>query len=249
MSYTAQKLRVPYRRATFSYSPNSDNGGSDPYGSEGDGFQFEHIGLRGRTIRGMGHSRRSARHAAHRRGQERGRPSTARRLDGRARRLARDPHRESARRGRRGPERPEQHLEMHDNLVPDPSQKPTEIYFSGNRVMQVVSQDVQSQAAIVNGAGDPYNPQVQEALRGLADQGRQTLPGGRQLWRHGDPEFPGHAIVGRLGRARPGHRAGGRLLLLDDRGPPRERSRLAHPGRVSLRHRHHELSPDRRHGR
>jgi len=50
--------------------------------------------------------------------------------------------------------------------VPDPSALPTEIHFASNRVMEVVSHDVDTGEAIVNGAGDPFNPPVQEA-RGI----------------------------------------------------------------------------------
>jgi hypothetical protein len=50
--------------------------------------------------------------------------------------------------------------------LPDPMQLPTEIHLSGNRVMRVVDHDEETGKAIVNPAGDPYNPLVQEA-RGL----------------------------------------------------------------------------------
>ena len=47
--------------------------------------------------------------------------------------------------------------------VPDPSALPVEIHYSSNRVMEVVSKDVATGEAIVNKAGDPFNPPVQEA--------------------------------------------------------------------------------------
>jgi hypothetical protein len=49
------------------------------------------------------------------------------------------------------------------SYLPDPSKMPTEVHIGANRVMQVVTNDVNSGDAIVNGAGDPYNPPVQEA--------------------------------------------------------------------------------------
>lgn len=163
MSYTAQKSRVPYRRATFSYSPNSDNGGSDPYGSEGDGANSSTLAYEGDqseewVIRGVPQDTQPIDVAKNADGL----PQPGDSMDGHDDWLV-------------------SRIEnLHDTgdvdkndqsntwkctiiYVPDPPKKPTEIYFSGNRVMQVVTQDVQSGQAIVNGAGDPYNPQVQEA--------------------------------------------------------------------------------------
>lgn len=46
--------------------------------------------------------------------------------------------------------------------VPDPEKLPVEIHYNSNRVMEVVYSDVDTGDPIVNGAGDLFNPPVQE---------------------------------------------------------------------------------------
>lgn len=163
MTMQANKAHVPYNRGSLRYSPNTDNGGSDPYGSEGGGSTSSTLRYDGEiseewVITGVPAGTQLLDVATG--ATDLPQPGDA--MDGHSDWLV---ARIDNLHDKGDISKTDQLCTWAATIVyqPDPSQKPTEIYFSGNRVMQVVTQDVQSQAAIVNGAGDPYNPQVQEA--------------------------------------------------------------------------------------
>jgi hypothetical protein len=159
----AKKSRHPYNRASFSYTPNVANDGGDPYGSEGGGSNdatLDYLGEQSEEwiINGVDPDMQPIDVALNADNL----PQPGDTMDGHDDWIV----------ARIENLRDTEAIDSKTGLVtwrcaivylPDPSQMPTEIHFSGSRVMQVVSQDVQTGAAIVNGAGDPYNPQVMEA--------------------------------------------------------------------------------------